>query len=1485
MQNYAKDIVVEELKKKLDTDLGIAQLHFQPFSTIQLDSVYLYGQRHEQILLADKISADIDLLSLLNGKLVFTSARLSDFKVQLSKDSSNAPLNIQYIIDAFKSDKPSSDSKIEVKLSSVGVDNGYFSYDVLDAPSKDGIFDINHIAVSDFTTRLSLKSLTKDSLNIQVRKLKLKEKSGFEITNLTTRLLTHNKQTSVKGFRLDLPSSYIQFDKCEIDFTPSEDESDNILDYATIDCILSPSYIAPRDIAAFVPALKDFKDVLKLETSVQGSIDNFIIDDLILEYGEKMNLLANIEVKDLRRQEDTYILGSIDDLTIQPEGIEGLIDNFSKEKTNLPPAVKNLGTISFIGDISGYLSQLNAFGSVETNAGIVKADILFGFDKKNGLDSYLKGKVYTSNFEIGEMLNQKDLNTTSLSISVELSKPTYSKLKGKAAGTIYDFDYKGYQYKDINIDATYDGMRLEGNLGIHDPNGEVFISGLFDLSDKKQKKLDFVAYANNIRLKELNLTDKFGQSSLTLDVNANFVGNNVDDMNGYLRIESFDFIREDKELLLKELVVETTAKENNHKTLSINSDILNGKIEGTYSYKALKSCFLKTLNTFLPALINEKDIQSCKIGNNLDFNFQIANTEELSNIFMLPITIIDTTTISGTYNNIEDKLKLEVFAPTLQSGSNSINDVNISSEIVKDQLNSQIQLSFINKNNVQNDIDVNIITKDNGIHTNIYLVNEKKKAKGSFDILTNFIRDDEKEPLKVEINFLPSDLDLNNAKWKISKSRTTIDEGKFSVDNFKFFNTENDQSIRINGIYSQNDSKNILKVELREVDLSYIFETLAIDALQFGGAATGDIFISNLEGKPYANTRLDVTEFRFNGTHLGHLNIFSELDDETNKVMMDGLIKSKENKLTSVAGYLDPLKQELSLNFEADSVDISFLSKYTASILNKVEGRGSGKVHLFGDFSNVTVEGKAYIEDAKLGLTFLNTEYSFTDTVYMNKDLIYFNDVSMKDKHGNVAICNGKVVHDFFRDFMYYIDLSANKFLLYDVPETINSLFSGKVYGTGKGSIGGDEREVSIDVSMKTEEHTAVRLNFMEDVINEYSFITYKKPKEELSPDKKKKQEIPNVIQTKSGMDINMNFYIDATPDAVVELVMDPVGGDVIRGSGSGAMQFIWSTKLSPRLYGTYNINRGSYNFTFQKLLERKFSIQEGSNVQFNGDPFDANLDVNAIYRVIANLNDLDQKLVKTTGQSNIPVQCLLNLTGALKQPSVKLDILFPNADPEVQRQIKSLINTEDMINRQVTYLLLLSKFYTPDVNNVEHRTSDFAAVASATLSSQLSNIMSQIDDRWQLGTNIRTSDGDFTSTEIELILSSHLLNDRLIINGNFGYKDDPQTQDAFISDIDLELLLNNSGTWRIKAYNHYNEKYYYTGGKNMDGQSSQTQGIGIMYKKDFDRFKDLFSFEWFKKRKKNKKNKDEQEPEPLKNDSTAISTDTTKTNFVKIKR
>lgn len=1437
VQEYAKDIVVEELKKKIGTELGIKKLNFQPFNTVQLDSVYLYDQFNEKIFIADKLSASIDLYALIKGDIIVSSAWLSDFEVYLSKASSESPLNIQYIIDAFKPQNDKPPSKFDIKLTSVNIADGQFRYDVKDKPYISDRFDPNHVFVSGLDAKLSLKSLLSDSLNIQVKKVRLKEKSGLQISNLVCRLITQGNLASVKGFKLDLSESTLELDKCEIDLTPPENDSLKVIDYALFDCIIAASYITPKDLAPLVPRLKDFDDLVSVRGHVEGFVDNLIIKDLSLDYGGNMHLVSNIEIKDVRDKEKMYLLGSIDELTFTSADIESVAENFMTSKLNLPHQVKGLGNISFEGDISGYLDQLTAFGSLETNMGIINTDVLFGFNPSKSIKSYIQGKVYTTDFELGRLLGNNNLGKTSFNISVDLEKPTYSKIRGNADGDIYTLDYKDYTYRDIEIDASYDGLRMDGSISVNDPNGKLDVKGLFDLSDKENPELIFKAYAENIQLDKLNISQDMQQSYLTFVVDADFTGAHIDEAQGYLRIDSVDFIREDKRFQMKEFLMVSNIDSLGH-SLKVTSDLLNGEVRGQYSFATMSKSILQTLHPFLPALIDLKDKKDFEeIDNNLEFNFTIQDTERLSDILKLPVTIIDSASVKGNYNNREDKFKLEAFVPTIKAAGLSIKSGHIIAENYNDSIHARMDASIAGKKNTVNEISIVAGMRDDRINTTISLVNDGfQKVKGQFNVTTVFKRED-KSPLQIDIDILPGELLLNNTAWIMDKSHLRIQGGTYLVNNFHMASADKTQELRVNGKYSPKNSSDIIKAELKNIDLEYVFQTLAIDVLKFGGYATGNIFASSIDTRPYLNTRLSVNDFKFNGTELGSLTLFSELDEESKQIMMEGLITSKENKKTKVDGSIDPINQKLSMDFDADSIDISFLNTYAAAIFQNVSGRGTGKVHMYGNFSEVTVEGTAFIKDGNIGVNMLNTNYHFTDTVYMKKDLIYFTNIALNDEFGNTAIASGKVSHDFFKNFMYMIDLSANNFLVYNATQKQNSLFYGKVFGSGKGTIGGDESVVDIDINMRTENKTVVQMNFMEEVVNEYSFITYKSDQKQDSIQRDIASR-PKPIETESGMEINMKFYIDATPDAVVEIVMDPVGGDILRGSGTGAMQFEWSTKSSPRLYGTYNITHGSYNFTFQRLLERRFTIEDGSSVQFRGDPFEATLNVTALYKVTANLRDLDQYLVESTGQSTTPVNCVLNLTGQLMHPNVGLDIRFPSIDPEVERQVKSLINTPDMINRQVAYLLLLSKFYSPQDANVQYGTSDFAAVASATLSNQLTKIVSQIDNRWQLGTNIRYSDAELSNTELELILSSRLLDDRLLINGNFGYRRDAhinQGKEAMVTDVDIEYLLNNSGTWRIKAYNHYNEKFYYT------DKVSQTQGVGIMYKKDFDNFKDLF--------------------------------------------
>ena len=182
-------------------------------------------------------------------------------------------------------------------------------------------------------------------------------------------------------------------------------------------------------------------------------------------------------------------------------------------------------------------------------------------------------------------------------------------------------------------------------------------------------------------------------------------------------------------------------------------------------------------------------------------------------------------------------------------------------------------------------------------------------------------------------------------------------------------------------------------------------------------------------------------------------------------------------------------------------------------------------------------------------------------------------------------------------------------------------------------------------------------------------------------------------------------------------------------------------------------------------------------------------------------------------------------------------DLEFPTLTQDTYRKVRSIVSTDDMMNRQIIYLLALNRFYTPDYMASTTKGNELVSVASSTISSQLGSILGQLSDKWNIAPTFRSDRGDFSDMEVDLALSSYLLDNRLLFNGNFGYRDKALNNNSFIGDFDLEYLLNKSGNIRLKAYNRYNDQNYYV------KSALTTQGVGIVFKRDFD---DIFS--WLKR-------------------------------------
>ena len=405
----------------------------------------------------------------------------------------------------------------------------------------------------------------------------------------------------------------------------------------------------------------------------------------------------------------------------------------------------------------------------------------------------------------------------------------------------------------------------------------------------------------------------------------------------------------------------------------------------------------------------------------------------------------------------------------------------------------------------------------------------------------------------------------------------------------------------------------------------------------------------------------------------------------------------------------------------------------------------------------------------------------------------------------NVSRNNGPTVnltfnHRHFKDYSFLVDLQGQNMLMYNASQKKNPLIYGTVFASGTARIQGNGRLVDFDINLQSEPNTSVYLDFINNNrAGDYDFITFV-DKSKLSPTS------------------------DSTAITPIDLANNPEEGAELR------MNFMLDIDV--------NIVEGNYHFSLQQIIRKDFKIRDGSTISFQGDPFNANMHIDAIYNLTANIGDLDQSLANESVRASVPVNCVLNLDGPLRAPTFSFDLEFPNSNEELERQVRAFVDTEDMMTRQIVYLLVLNKFYTPEYAQTEYRSSELNAVASSAISTQLSSILNSLTDKVQIGTNIRAGqDGFRDDTEYEMLLSSQLLDNRLLINGNFGVRNTINTgrNNTFIGEFDLEYKLTPSGEIRLKAYNHARDMYF--GLK----QALTIQGVGIMYRKDFTHFSEIF--------------------------------------------
>ena len=1469
--------VAEELSDLLNTRVTIGRINIGLLNRIIIDDVLLDDQDEQEMLKVTRLSAKFDIMPFFKGKISISSVQLFGFNINLQKKTPDSPPNFKFVLDAFASnDTVKKDNSLDLRINSILIRRGRMAYHVLSEEETPGKFNAKHVQLQNIIANISLKALSKDSINLGIKRLSLDEKvSGFSLKKMSLKLVANSRQTSIDNFAIELPETSLKLDTIHLIYD-SLKAFDRFTEQVRFSFRTLPSQITLKDISPFLPALSHFKEPISLDMEVKGTVNQLTCSHLeITADNRQFRLKGDVALQDLSHPQDAYVFGTLSELTATTRGVGFLVRNLSHDYNGVPPVLERLGNVSFRGEVSGYFTDIVTYGQLHTDLGGVNMDLKLSSDKSKGLFAY-SGAVKTTDYKLGKLLANEQLGEITFNLDVHGRHVTDRLPVVELKGLIASVDYSRYRYENITLDGEYKQGGFNGKVALDDPNGSIYLNGDVNVSSRIPT-FNFQAIINKLRPHDLNLTSKYPDTEFSLKLRANFTGGSVDEMIGEINVDSLEFMSPEKQYFMNNMNIRAS-KQNNENQLRLTSEFLTASVEGKFQYHTLPASILNIMRKYVPSLIlpPKKPIET---HNNFQFDIHIYNTDILSTIFDIPLTVYTHSTLKGYFNDPLQRLRVEGYFPRLQYKNNFIESGMILCENPSDHIRARVRLTNLKKKGAVN-LSLDAQAKDDNISTTLNWGNSAAVTySGQLAAVAKFLRTEGEKPLlKAMVEVKPTDIILNDTLWQIHPSQVVVDSGKVDVNNFYF--SHQDRYVRINGRLSDNPQDSV-KVDLKDINMGYVYDIASIsDEEKFEGDATGSAYASGVFKKPVMNTRLFIKNFSLNQGRLGDLNIYGEWDNENRGIRLDASIKDISTTPSRVTGIIHPLKPEsgLDLNIEANELNLKFLEHYMKSIANDIKGRATGKVHFYGKFKGLNLDG-AVMTDASMNFDILNTHFAIKDTILLAPTGLTFNNIHISDMEGHSGRMNGYLHFQHFKNLNYRFEIQANNMLVMNTKESTDMPFYGTVYGTGNALLTGNAIQgLDVNVAMTTNRNsifTYINGSVASATSNQFIKFVDKTPRRTIQDSiqiisyyeqlQQKRQEAEEEQKT----DIRLNILVDATPDATMKIIMDPVAGDYISGKGTGNIRTEFYNKGDVKMFGSYQINQGVYKFSLQEVIRKDFVIKNGSTITFNGAPLDANLDIQASYTVnSASLNDLiPEESSSIIQQPNVKVNCIMNLSGILVRPTIKLGIELPNERDEVQTLVRNYISTEEQMNMQILYLLGIGKFYTEDARNNQN-SNVMSSVLSSTLSGQLNNALSQVfeTNNWNIGTNLSTGDKGWTDMEVEGILSGQLLNNRLLINGNFGYRDNPMANTNFVGDFEAEWLINRSGDIRLKAYNETNDRYY-------TKTNLTTQGVGIMYKKDFNKWSDLFFWnKWKLRNKRKQKEKSKQQTDSIGNTNTAKS-------------
>lgn len=1433
VQTFVTAKVADYLSDELDSRITVEGVDFRFFDQLQLLGLYVEDQRGDTLLYSDRMRVNLQLLKLNQRVVEFDLIQFDSPHFYLTQfPDSVGGTNLDFIIRYFSPEVPdTSDMKpLSLYADDIRFNDAHFRYRKEGVLPKSYGVDFAHLDITDINIALEKVELLKDTLYAEVQQVELHESSGFSIDSLMSTMKLSSG--SMEFFNLDLktPNSSVHTD---IVFEYDHFRAfKSFVDSVNIRSNFDESHLDFTDISYFAPDLEGFTQELNLEGRVRGSVGDLKGSQLKVAFGEHSYFIGDCQLTGLPDVENTFIDLSIQKLSTTAEDLQHIqLPPFTEEHfVQLPDQFDALGTIIFNGEFVGFYTDFVAFGNMRSDLGKLGLDLGFRQNNESG-ETFYTGELESDRFDFGRFLGTKDLGEVTSNVKIDGQGLALETINADVEGEIEQILFRGYSYEGVGLKANLEKNLFNGQMNMDDENLSVDFDGLVDLrSDTAQ--FDFIANLYHADLGALNLIQMKAYSSLTSRVEVNVEATSIDNFRGSVVAQSTSFCVDGKEGGEVEYpfgdIHLTSYRDPEGRRVALTSDIVDAEVTGQFEMAALPNSMLSAVHSVLPSLIaEEEDFWEVRRDQHFDYIVRVKDFSLVNQLLLPDIDFGEMTTVEGSYDAQDMFFDLQFETDYFRSGAFQFDSLRLEAE-----KNSDVMAVWLHANQLPfsdslrfADLDFRAVAYQDNIEGDLVFTDQDNNE-SHIPLIAEVLG-----KRQFEVGIDSAEIYLLNERWhNDTRSMVSIDTTAVTFSDFHFHSGE--REIMVDGTVSD-DMEKRLQFSVKEFDIAVLNSLTPPAFPRFNGILNTSGELEGVSRGRAINSDIDLRSLQIEDQFLGRLMVDANWNFGESVLDLTGFLKYRDTETIALRGTYNPRQEISPLDAEIifDDFDLGLLDVFIKTGVSEFEGRLRGAVDVSGSFAEPLFSGEMDMIDAGVKVDFLNTKYYLNDKVVVAHDYIGFDYIPVKDQEGNSGHLVGTVFHENYRNLNYNFAVEMNQFVALNTTLHDNDLFYGKAYATGTVDVSGYGQSVQIEVNATTNPGTYLYLPLGGPTeVSLERFVTFVSSGDE--------EEVQSEIDL-AGITLLMN--LQATPDMQVELVFDESLGDVLRARGSGAINLEITPDGDFSMFGRYEIEEGEYLFTLQNIINKRFSIEKGGVIGWYGDPYNADIDINAVYKSRASLADLMGEFAEGF-TSRVPVHLNLSLTNKLMNPNVDFSVTLPSADESMQNLVNSVLSSEEEKNKQAFALLVLNRFLPPSNRAASGGVASMnigAATTTDVLSNQLSNWLSQISDDFNVGVNYRPGD-NITNEELAVALSTQLLNDRLLLSGSFGVSNTPanisaETNNQVIGDFLAEYLITEEGKLRLKVFSEsadYNILQSY--------RTGTQQGAGVSYQEDFDNFSDL---------------------------------------------